>query len=160
MTQTNSLVVKHILPAIPFDMGGFPVKQALPTQQVQECDPFLLLHHAYNRYSQDRPAKIQGVGPHPHRGFSPVTFVVSGDVTHRDSRGHHQVAQQGDVQWMHAGMGVIHSERPSQALVDSGQPQEIVQLWVNSPAVKKCKFPVINFCLRIICLSSIPLIKT
>ena len=111
--------VSHLLPAQNMDMGGFPIKQALPTQKVQQFDPFLLLHHARTRYSSRKPARIQGVGPHPHRGFSPVTFVIEGAVHHRDSRGNSQVAKAGEVQWMHAGMGIIHSERPSKELVDN-----------------------------------------
>ena len=129
--------VKYLLPATTIDMGGFPVKQALPTQKVQQWDPFLLLHHAQVKFSSRRQAKHQGVGPHPHRGFSPVTFVIKGEVHHRDSWGNNQVAKQGEVQWMHAGAGIVHSERPSEALVERDGKQEIVQLWINSPATKK-----------------------
>lgn len=129
--------VKYLLPAQIIDMGGFPVKQPLPTQKVQQLDPFLLLHHARTKYSDRRPAKQQGVGPHPHRGFSPVTFVIEGEVHHRDSWGNDQVAGEGEVQWMHAGAGLVHSERPSQALVEGSRWQEIIQLWVNSPAESK-----------------------
>ena len=94
-------------------MGGIPVLQPLPTFKVEQIDPFLLLHHA----SATVPAGIRpndaGVGPHPHRGFSPVTFVFKGDVHHRDSRGNSQIVSAGGVQWMNAGMGIIHSEVPS-----------------------------------------------
>ena len=133
--------VKYILPATEVDMGGFPVKQALPTNKVDQVDPFLLLHHARTTPHTDRPAKVQGVGPHPHRGFSPVTFVIEGEVLHQDSRGNHQVAKAGEVQWMHSGAGIIHSERPTQALVDTNGTQEIIQLWINSPAEAKMKAP-------------------
>ena len=126
-----------MLPATKIDMGGFPIKQALPTQQVQQFDPFLLLHHGQAKFSDRRPAKHQGVGPHPHRGFAPVTFVIEGEVHHRDSRGNSQIAKKGEVQWMYSGAGIVHSERPSQALVESTRRQEIIQLWVNSPADKK-----------------------
>jgi len=129
------------LPASKIDMGGFPVKQALPTNNVAQVDPFLLLHHARVKPIYDRPARIQGVGPHPHRGFSPVTFVIDGAVHHRDSWGHDQVAKKGEVQWMNAGAGIIHSERPSQALVDAKGMQEIVQLWINTPASAKMNPP-------------------
>jgi redox-sensitive bicupin YhaK (pirin superfamily) len=129
--------VKYLLPAAEIDMGGFPVKQALPTQQVQQLDPFLLLHHAQVKYTDRKLAKHQGVGPHPHRGFAPVTFVIEGEVHHRDSRGNSQVARAGEVQWMYTGAGIIHSERPSQSLVEGSKRQEIIQLWINSPASKK-----------------------
>lgn len=99
--------------------------------------PALLVHHGRFDPQTDRPARIQGVGPHPHRGFSPVTFVIEGEVHHQDSRGNSQVAKAGDVQWMHAGMGIIHSERPTEQSIQEGTPQEIVQLWINSPGAKK-----------------------
>lgn len=129
--------VKYLLPAEMIDMGGIPIKQPLPTQKVEQVDPYLLLHHGKIKPLKDRPAKIQGIGPHPHRGFSPVTFVVEGEIHHRDSRGNSQVARTGDVQWMHAGAGIIHSERPSETIVKSHGRQEMIQLWINSPADRK-----------------------
>lgn len=133
--------VTHLIPAEDINMGGIIVKQALPTQKVDQVDPFLLLHHADFSFRDDAPAIHQGIGPHPHRGFSPVTFVISGEIHHRDSRGHSQVARTGEVQWMHAGAGIIHSERPSQALVDRNENLELIQLWINSPANRKLKQP-------------------
>jgi len=133
--------VKHLIPAENINMGGLFIKQALPTQNVPQVDPYLLLHHATLRYNQNAPAIQQGVGPHPHRGFTPVTFVVEGDVHHRDSRGNNQIAKAGEVQWMHTGAGIIHSERPSQELVDQEGTQEFIQLWVNSPAAYKMQVP-------------------
>lgn len=133
--------VKYVLPAERIDMDGFPVKQALPTQKVQQLDPFLLLHHATVKFNKNRPAKHQGVGPHPHRGFSPVTFIIEGEVRHRDSWGNNQVAKAGEVQWMHAGAGIVHSERPSEEMVQASGKQEIVQLWINSPSAVKMQPP-------------------
>lgn len=137
--------VKYLIPAYDVDMGGIPVKQALPTQNVNLVDPFLLLHHAVFSYTEDAPAIHQGLDPHPHRGFSPVTFVVEGEVHHRDSRGNNQIAKKGEVQWMHAGAGIIHSERPSDDLAKRNGKQEIVQLWINSPADKKMLEPKYQF---------------
>ena len=137
--------VKYIIPAFDVDMGDIPLKQALPTNNVEQVDPFLLLHHARFTYTQDAPALHQGIGPHPHRGFSPVTFVVEGDVHHRDSWGNNQVAQKGEVQWMHAGAGIIHSERPSKKLAKNNGAQEIIQLWINTPAGKKMQPPSYQF---------------
>jgi redox-sensitive bicupin YhaK (pirin superfamily) len=133
--------VKYLLPSTQIYMDGFPVKQALPTQKVEQVDPYLLIHHARVKPLFDRPAKIQGVGPHPHRGFSPVTFVLEGEVHHRDSRGNNQIAEAGDVQWLNAGAGIIHSERPSQGLIDKCGRQEIIQIWINTPAAFKMKEP-------------------
>ena len=124
--------VDHLIPAENVNMGGIIIKQALPTAKVPQVDPFLLLHHGRFGTRNDAPAKHQGIGPHPHRGFSPVTFVIEGEVHHRDSRGNNQIARKGEVQWMNAGAGIIHSERPSQDLVDSGGHQEIIQLWIIS----------------------------
>ena len=137
--------VRFLIPAYDIDMGGIPLKQALPTNKVEQVDPFLLLHHAEYTYTSDAPALHQGIGPHPHRGFSPVTFVVEGEVHHRDSWGNNQVAKKGEVQWMHAGRGIIHSERPSQKLADENGKQEIIQLWINTPAAKKMQQPVYQY---------------
>lgn len=137
--------VRFLIPAYDIDMGGIPLKQALPTNKVEQVDPFLLLHHAEYTYTSDAPALHQGIGPHPHRGFSPVTFVVEGEVHHRDSWSNNQVARKGEVQWMHAGAGIIHSERPSQKLADESGKQEIIQLWINTPAAKKMQQPVYQY---------------
>jgi redox-sensitive bicupin YhaK (pirin superfamily) len=137
--------VRFLIPAYDIDMGGIPLKQALPTNNVEMVDPFLLLHHAEFTYTSDAPALHQGIGPHPHRGFSPVTFVVEGEVHHRDSWGNNQVAQKGEVQWMNAGRGIIHSERPSQKLAKKNGKQEIIQLWINTPAAKKMQEPFYQY---------------
>ncbi len=133
--------VKQLIPAYDVNMGGIIIKQALPTQKVDQVDPFLLLHHGKMKFRDDVPAKRQGLDPHPHRGFSPVTFVIDGEVHHRDSRGNNHIAKKGEVQWMNAGMGIIHSERPSEELVKQNSYQEILQLWINSPAHVKMKQP-------------------
>lgn len=133
--------VKYLIPAVNVNMGGIIIKQAIPTQKVDQVDPFLLLHHGQFSFRDHSPAKHQGIGPHPHRGFSPVTFVIDGEIHHQDSRGNNQIAKKGEVQWMHAGAGIIHSERPSQQLVDKNGRQEIIQLWINSPAEKKMTPP-------------------
>jgi len=134
--------VARLLYAHPVDMGGFPVRQPLPTSQVQQIDPFLLLHHA----DVIAPAHIKpdhaGIGPHPHRGFSPVTFVFKGGVHHRDSRGNDSTIYAGGVQWMNAGMGIIHSERPPHDIHQLGGRQEIIQLWINTPAKHKMDQPM------------------
>jgi len=122
-------------------MGGMPVLQPFPTQKVDSIDPFLLLHHAQIKVPEHRDPKQLGVGPHPHRGFSPVTFIYKGGVHHRDSRGNDSVIYEGGVQWMNAGMGLIHSERPPEDIHERGGIQEIIQLWVNSPKKDKMEIP-------------------
>ena len=90
--------IKYLIPAYEINMGEILVKQALPTVKVPQVDPFLLLHHAIFRYTTNAPAIQQGLGPHPHRGFTPVSFVIDGEVHHRDSRGINQIAKKGEVQ--------------------------------------------------------------
>jgi len=137
----KSRTVARLLYAEKVDMGGLPVRQPLPTQNVEQIDPFLLLHHADIKVpSTHRPAH-GGVGPHPHRGFSPVTFIFKGGVHHRDSRGSDNTVYAGGAQWMNAGRGIIHSERPPDDIHEIGGRQEIIQLWINTPAARKMKQP-------------------
>ena len=123
------------------DMGGIPIRQPFPTLRVDQIDPFLLLHHANLKAPKNTDPDHAGVGPHPHRGFSPVTFIFKGGVHHRDSRGNDSVIYAGGAQWMNAGMGIIHSERPPHDIHEIGGRQEIIQLWVNTPAANKMDQP-------------------
>jgi len=140
MTQKNR-TVERLLYAEEVDMGGMPVRQPLPTNQVEQLDPFLLLHHHETSIPEAAIPHKTGVGPHPHRGFSPVTFVYQGGVHHRDSRGNDSVVYAGGTQWMHAGRGIVHSERPPQDIQERGGVQEIIQLWINSPRAHKMDQP-------------------
>ena len=108
--------------------GGFNVRRPFPTAQLDQIDPFLLIHHHANHMPAGTDRWNAGVGPHPHRGFSPVTFMWSGGVHHRDSRGNNSVVDDGGVQWMDAGLGIIHSERPPAKLAEEGGMQEIIQI--------------------------------
>jgi len=123
------------------DMGGMPIRQPFPTTNVEQIDPFILLHHADIKVPVHTAPDDGGVGPHPHRGFSPVTFIFKGGVHHRDSRGNDNIVYAGGAQWMNAGMGVIHSERPPHDIHDIGGRQEIIQLWINTPASHKMDQP-------------------
>lgn len=134
-------MIKQTLFAHMVDMGGIPVRQPLPTTNIEQIDPFLLLHHHIGNFKENTDSKNSGVGPHPHRGFSPVTFIYQGDVHHRDSRNNSSVVKAGGVQWMNAGMGIIHSERPSSDLTSQGGTQEIIQLWINTPQAGKMNQP-------------------
>ncbi|HMQ46261.1 MAG TPA: pirin family protein [Saprospiraceae bacterium] len=118
------------------NMGATVVKQALPTAQVQQISPFLLLHHFGPTFAPIGGDPLD-VGPHPHRGFEPVTFLYSGGIRHKDSRGNEGILSGGDVQWMTAGMGIIHSERASQTFLEQGGIMEGIQLWINLPAKDK-----------------------
>src|SRR6218665_140216 len=127
--------ISTLLFANTISMGGLPVKQPFPTQRVEQLDPFLLLHH--HKMGPDPDGTWEGVGAHPHRGFSPVTFIFEGALRHRDSRGNDSVISAGGVQWMNAGMGIVHSERPANAT----QGLEIIQLWINTPSEHKMDQP-------------------
>jgi quercetin 2,3-dioxygenase len=133
--------IERLLFAEEVDMGGMPVFQPFPTQLVEDIDPFLLLHHHIAAIPDSVIPLRSGVEPHPHRGFSPVTFVYKGGVHHRDSRGNNSVVYAGGTQWMNAGMGIIHSERPPRDIQERGGVQEIVQLWINTPAKHKLDQP-------------------
>lgn len=108
----------------------------LPTRSLQQIDPFIFLnHHGFQTY----PAQNQGLpfGPHPHRGMETVTFILEGDIMHKDSSGHESVIGPGGVQYMTAGRGLIHAEVSSSEFKKRGGDLEILQLWLNLPAAKK-----------------------
>jgi hypothetical protein len=79
--------------------------------------------------------------PHPHRGFEPVTFLFDGEIYHRDSLGSEGYLNKGDVQWMTAGSGIIHSEGPTENFSKNGGTMELIQLWVNLPKKYKMEKP-------------------
>ena len=82
-----------------------------------------------------------GVGPHPHRGFSPVSLIFKGAVHHRDSMGVESTVGAGGTQWMNAGKGIVHSERPEKELAENGGAFELIQFWVNTPSSAKMNDP-------------------
>ena len=133
--------VAHVLPAHELSMGFLKVYQPLPTQRVDQVDPFLLLHHFGPVEVEAGGRDPLDLGPHPHRGFEPVTFLYQGGIRHRDSRDNTGHLQAGDVQWMTAGRGIIHSERASKAFMDAGGTLEGIQLWVNLPPDDKMVQP-------------------
>tara|TARA_R110002033_G_scaffold53376_1_gene101319 strand:+ start:1912 stop:2847 length:936 start_codon:yes stop_codon:yes gene_type:complete len=118
------------------NMGPIRLRQPLPTQDVDMIDPFILLHH-YGPYEISEKSNPFDLGPHPHRGFEPVTFLVQGEQLHRDSLGNESVVKAGDVQWTTAGRGIIHAEGPTKGFVKKGGTIEGIQLWLNLPAEKK-----------------------
>ena len=118
------------------NMGPIRLRQPLPTQQIDMVDPFILLHH-YGPYEINEKSNPFDLGPHPHRGFEPVTFLVQGEQLHRDSLGNESIVKAGDVQWTTAGRGIIHAEGPTKDFVKRGGVIEGIQLWLNLPAEKK-----------------------
>lgn len=134
LTKYNS--VKEIGRSDYVMMGNIRLRQPLPTQQIEMADPFILLHH-FGPFEISPEKNPLDLGPHPHRGFEPVTFLIEGEQLHRDSLGNHSIVKGGDVQWTTAGRGVIHSEGPSKDFVQKGGFIEGIQLWVNLPSNKK-----------------------
>jgi len=116
--------------------------RAMPTKYVamNQLDPFIFLnHHGWQEYKPGNNGLP--FGPHPHRGFETVTFILEGDLTHKDSSGAESVIKTGGVQWMTAGSGLVHAEISSEEFKKSGGPLEILQLWVNLPAKYKMTQP-------------------
>lgn len=118
------------------NMGPVKLRQPLPTQDVEMVDPFILLHH-YGPYQINERNNPFDLGPHPHRGFEPITFLIQGEQLHRDSLGNESIVKAGDVQWTTAGRGIIHAEGPTKEFVKKGGTLEGIQLWLNLPANKK-----------------------
>ncbi|WP_255362713.1 pirin family protein [Tenacibaculum sp. MAR_2009_124] len=122
------------------DMGPIRLRQPLPAQGVDMVDPFLLLHH-YGPYAISAFNNPFDLGPHPHRGFEPITLLFKGEQWHRDSLGNEMLVKAGDVQWTTAGRGIIHAEGPAKEFVERGGDLEGIQLWLNLPAEKKMMTP-------------------
>ncbi|HEV8431401.1 MAG TPA: pirin family protein [Pyrinomonadaceae bacterium] len=119
--------------------GGFLVRRPFPKPQFSEFDPFLLLDEMGPM--EVGPGEAKGAPDHPHRGFETVTYMLSGEMEHKDSRGHAGRLTPGDVQWMTAGAGVVHSEMPSAEFARNGGRMHGFQLWVNLPKRDKMTKP-------------------
>lgn len=132
--------VSRVIDAIAtYEGEGFLVHRPFPTMGLDHVDPFLLLDEMGPVTL--RPGEAKGAPDHPHRGFETVTYVIDGALEHKDSRGHHGRLAAGDVQWMTAGSGVIHSEMPSRDFHEQGGRLHAFQLWVNLPARDKMMAP-------------------
>ncbi len=134
-TITRGRSVERVLAGQPTSDGAGVKLTRVLTQPLQKrLDPFLML----DAFGTDNPQDyIAGFPDHPHRGFETVTYMIVGRMRHRDSAGHEGLLQNGGVQWMTAGRGVIHSELPEQE--EGGM--EGFQLWLNLPARDKMRAP-------------------
>ena len=121
------------------DGEGVAIHRAFPNAQLSDFDPFLLLDHMGPM--DLKPGEAKGFPDHPHRGFETVTYLLAGEFEHRDSFGHHGVLKAGDVQWMTAGSGLVHSETPGRSVKENGGRLEGFQLWINLPKADKMKPP-------------------
>ena len=130
MDTTRS--IERTIPALrTVEGGGFVVHRPFPTRLLMDFDPFLLLDEMGP--VDYAPGEAKGAPDHPHRGFETVTYVLEGQFGHKDSAGHSGTLHQGDVQWMTAGSGVVHSEMPDPEFTRTGGRVHGLQLWVNLP---------------------------
>lgn len=111
--------------------GGFIVNRPFPTNALLDFDPFLLLDEMGPK--KWKPGEAKGAPDHPHRGLETVTYMLEGKFEHKDSKGNSGELGRGDVQWMNAGAGVVHSEMPDKEFVQLGGNLHGFQLWVNLP---------------------------
>ncbi|MGB0897378.1 MAG: pirin family protein [Flavobacteriaceae bacterium] len=132
--------IKHIGRSDLVQMGAIQLRQPIPSKNIERIDPFILLHH-YGPYEISRDNNPFDLGPHPHRGFEPITFLIQGEQLHRDSLGNSSIVKAGDVQWTTSGRGIIHAEGPTKEFIEKGGVLEGIQLWLNLPSEKKLMQP-------------------
>lgn len=122
------------------DIRDLVTRRPVPAPGLDQLDPFLFLnHHGPQTYAPGNHGLP--FGPHPHRGFETVTFILDGSLAHSDSGGHESIIEAGGVQWMTAGSGLIHAELSPEAFRREGGPMEILQLWLNLPGRLKMTAP-------------------
>ncbi len=122
-----------------FEGEGFPVRRAFAGVDLADLDPFI--HMDQMGEVEYAPGEPKGTSWHPHRGFETVTYIIDGTFEHADSEGGGGVITDGDTQWMTAGSGLLHIEKPPESLVVSGGLFHGIQLWVNLPRVHKLAPP-------------------
>jgi quercetin 2,3-dioxygenase len=122
-----------------FEGEGFPVRRAFAGVPLADLDPFVHLDQMGE--VEYAPGEAKGTSWHPHRGFETVTYMIDGVFEHQDSNGGGGVITNGDTQWMTAGAGILHIERPPEQLVMSGGLFHGLQLWVNLPSRDKMVSP-------------------
>jgi redox-sensitive bicupin YhaK (pirin superfamily) len=118
---------------------GMVVRRPFPKSTFSDFDPFLLLDELGPVYIE--PGQGKGAPDHPHRGFETVSYLLEGRLEHKDSQGHAGKLSPGDVQWMTAGAGVVHSEMPEREFARTGGRMHGLQLWVNLPRRDKMMKP-------------------
>jgi hypothetical protein len=140
MSQTNeethcieraSGAIERIVTARPRDLGGFSVRRLLPAPRRPAVGPFVFFDHLGPAYLA--PGAGISVRPHPHIALSTVTYLFDGEIFHRDSLGSAQAIRPGEVNWMRAGRGIVHSERTTPERLASGQHIHGIQAWVALP---------------------------
>ncbi|PHV11538.1 pirin family protein [Chitinimonas sp. BJB300] len=123
--------IQHLLKPHERDLGGFSVRRLLPGLPKQSVGPFIFFDHMGP--ASFAPGNGIDVRPHPHIGLATVTYLYEGEILHRDSLGNEQVIRPGDVNWMTAGHGVVHSERTPPGARQTGQQVHGIQTWFALP---------------------------
>ena len=136
---TARRVIRSVDATRSLEGAGFVVRRPFPGPDLALVDPFLMLDEMGP--SEYPPGDAKGAPDHPHRGFETVTYILEGEMEHRDSVGNRGVMRPGDVQWMTAGAGVIHSEMPTDEFQRRGGRMHGFQLWVNLPREDKLMRP-------------------
>lgn len=139
MVESLRSVVRVVNGVVTHEGEGFQVRRPFPTPALADFDPFLLLDEMGPMSLA--PGEAKGAPDHPHRGFETVTYMLAGRMDHRDSQGNQGSIGPGDVQWMTAGAGVVHSEMPAKELLEKGGWMHGFQLWVNLPKKDKMMRP-------------------
>src|ERR1700704_5263725 len=129
----NSRTLQRVIEAVPTSDGaGVKLRRSLGQTAWARLDPFLMLDHFSTENADDY---VAGFPSHPHRGFETVTYMLDGHMQHKDNHGNTGDLGSGDVQWMTAAAGIIHSEMPQQS---EGRMRGF-QLWLNLPGKEKMK---------------------
>jgi redox-sensitive bicupin YhaK (pirin superfamily) len=129
--EVDSTAVELVITARPRDLGGFSVGRVLPAMQRRLVGPFIFFDHMLRH--DLAPGHGMDVRPHPHIGLATVTYLFEGEIMHRDSLGSSQPIVPGDVNWMNAGRGIVHSERSRDERRRTGGPMHGIQSWVALP---------------------------
>jgi redox-sensitive bicupin YhaK (pirin superfamily) len=128
-----------VIEARPRDLGGFSVRRALPSAARRLVGPFIF----FDQMGPSDLAPGQGIDvrPHPHIALATLTYLFDGEIVHRDSLGSHQAIRPGDVNWMLAGRGIVHSERTGEALRRRGSRLHGIQSWIALPTADEESAP-------------------
>ena len=138
IATTRSLA--RVVPAVEtLEGGGFLVRRPLPVRGLEQVDPFLLIDEMGPM--DHAPGTAAGAPDHPHKGFEVITYLLDGEMEHRDSHGNHGVLTPGSAQYMVGGSGLVHSEMPTDAFQRSGGRRHGFQIWVNLSRADKLLAP-------------------
>ncbi len=129
--MSDGSVIDLLIEPVTRDLGDFTVRRTLPDKRRQRVGPFIFLDHLGP--ADFAPGTGVNVRAHPHIGLATITYLFEGEILHRDSLGHVQAIRPGEVNWMTAGKGIVHSEKASDELKASGQHLHGLQAWVALP---------------------------